>query len=108
MTHNQKTILLIRTMHGLITALFLSCIGYVYYAGVTNRPTLAAYIAAGALMVEGIVVILNKGDCPLGFVHHKYGDDKAFFELLLPKRAAKLAVPVLGCIAGIGIALLFF
>jgi gamma-glutamyl-gamma-aminobutyrate hydrolase PuuD len=42
----------------------------------------------------------------LGFIHHKVGDEKTFFELLLPRKAAKQAVPVLGIIAGIGIALL--
>ncbi len=100
-------IVIIRTLHGLITAFFLACIAYVYYAGLTNQPTIWAFLAAAALIGEGLIVTLNHGDCPLGPVHHKYGDDKAFFELLLPKPLAKKAVPVLGILSGLGILLLF-
>jgi hypothetical protein len=98
-------IVLVRTIHGLISAFFLTCIGLVYHAGVTGRRLPAARVAAVALVVEGAVVSANGGDCPLGGVHRRYGDERAFFELLLPKRAAKLAVPVLGGIAALGIGL---
>ncbi len=101
-------VLLIRTIHGLITAFFVSCIVYVYYAGITNQPTLWAYLAMAALTIEGLVVVFNGGDCPLGPLHHRYGDNKAFFELLMPKKMAKRAVPVLGCVALVGFLLLIF
>lgn len=99
-------IALVRTMHGLISAFFLACIAVVYYAGISGRRRRVGSIAAIALVAEGVVVSANGGDCPLGNVHRQYGDDKAFFELLLPQRAAKLAVPVLGAVATLGIALL--
>jgi hypothetical protein len=99
-------IVLVRSIHTLFTLFFLTCIGTVYYAGITGRTTIWAYLAAVSLVVEGLVVGLNHGDCPLGFIHHKVGDEKTFFELLLPRQAAKRAVPVLGVVAGIGIALL--
>jgi hypothetical protein len=99
-------IVLVRSVHTLFTLFFLTCIGTVYYAGIFDRPSIWAYLAAASLVLEGVVVGLNHGDCPLGFIHHKVGDEKTFFELLLPREAAKQAVPVLGVIAGIGIALL--
>ena len=99
-------IVLVRSIHTAFTLFFLTCIGTVYYAGIFDRPSVWAYIAAAALVIEGVVVGLNHGDCPLGFIHHKVGDEKTFFELLLPRKAAKQAVPVLGAIAGVGIALL--
>jgi hypothetical protein len=79
----------------------------IYYAGFTNQGMFLAYIASGLIILEGVIVYANGGDCPLGGVHHKYGDEKAFFELLLPPRAAKLAIPVLGTIAVAGMVLLF-
>jgi len=100
-------VLIIRFAHGLITAYFLACITYIYYAGFTNQISAWAYVAVASLLLEGLVVGLNHGDCPLGVVHRKFGDQKAFFELFLPKRLAKTAVPVLGMVAGAGILLLF-
>lgn len=101
-------ILLVRTVHGLITLIFLSCIFCIYYFGITNNRSPLAYIAVALIVIEGIVVTLNGGNCPLGVVHSKFGDDKAFFELFLPKRQAKMAVPFLGFVAFLGILLLFF
>ncbi len=100
-------VILIRAVHGLLSAFFLSCIAFVYYAAIADVDSPLAFAAAGALVLEGAVVVLNGGDCPLGIVHRRYGDEKAFFELLLPPRAAKLAVPVLGAVTALGIALLF-
>jgi hypothetical protein len=106
--HFQARIVLIRSIHGLITLYFLSCIGLIYYAGITDQASVWAYLAAASLVIEGIIVSLNHGDCPLGSIHHRVGDDKTFFELFLPKSLAKRSVPVLGIIAMIGIGLLLF
>lgn len=96
-------VLLIRTVHGLLSAFFLACIGYVYYAAIADTKSPLVFAAAAALVLEGAIVVLNRGNCPLGAMHTRYGDDKAFFELLLPPRAAKLAVPILGLVAAFGI-----
>ncbi len=48
----------------------------------------------------------NKGDCPLGPLGDRVGDPMPLFGLVLPPRAAKLAVPVLGAVTAAGIALL--
>jgi hypothetical protein len=97
----------IRLMHGALTAFFVACIAYVYRAAVRRRVDRLAYVAVAAIAVEGIAITAGRGDCPLGHLHRRYGDEKAFFELILPERAAKLAVPVLGVIASLGIVLLF-
>jgi hypothetical protein len=99
-------ILLIRLLHGIITVFFLSCLAYVYYSGISNNITLWSYLAMAALIIEGLVVAFNKGLCPLGRLHNKYGDQKTFFELFLPQPLAKKAVPFLGLAAAIGFFLL--
>jgi hypothetical protein len=104
--NDSMMVVLIRSMHGLITAYFLACIGMIYYSALTNRPTLWAFLAALSLMIEGLVVYLNNGDCPLGKLHQHYGDEKAFFELIMPAPLAKRAVPFFGSISIIGILLL--
>ncbi|HEY5641093.1 MAG TPA: hypothetical protein VIW01_13685 [Dehalococcoidia bacterium] len=92
-------VLLVRLLHGALSAFFLTCIGYVYYAALRRRSGPFLYAAIGALTVEGVVVLTNGGDCPLGAVHRRYGDNRDFFELLMPRRLSKLAVPVLGTVA---------
>lgn len=72
----------------------------------TGRRGASLRIAVVSLLAEGTVVALNHGDCPLGPVGEKIGDPVPLFELALPPRAAKLAVPVLGAVAGVGILLL--
>jgi hypothetical protein len=99
-------VLLIRALHGGITLFFVGCIGYIYYAGLTGKVGWPAYLAVTAVLAEGVAFSLGRGNCPLGALHRRYGDEKAFFELLLPRRAAKLAVPILGVIAAAGILLL--
>lgn len=99
---------IIRLIHGIITLFFLTCISYVYYAGITNHVDVIAYVAVGFIVLEGLIVGLNKGICPLGVVHKKFGDEKTFFELFLPKPIAKQAVPFLGMVAFIGFLLLIF
>ena len=46
-------------------------------------------MAMAALLIEGVVVAPNRGDCPFGCLSAKYGDTKTFFELSLPKTIAK-------------------
>jgi len=99
-------IFLIRLVHGLISLFFLGCIAGIYYSGITNSPSVWAYLAVTALLVEGLVVFANHGTCPLGKVHHKYGDDKTFFELFLPKRLAKRAIPFFSVVTLVGVVLL--
>jgi len=53
-----------------------------------------------------VLVAINRGDCPLGPLGNRLGDEAPLFELVLPARAAKLAVPILGAIAGSGAVLL--
>jgi hypothetical protein len=57
--------------------------------------------------LEGVVVfILNKGDCPLIHIQRKIGDNTPFFQLFLPEKLAKKAVPFFAKITWFGLALL--
>jgi hypothetical protein len=58
-------------------------------------------LATGQLLFEGGALIVGRGNCPFGPLQTRLGDPVPMFELLLPPRAAKAAVPIL---AGITIA----
>lgn len=58
------------------------------------------------LVLEGGGLVIGRGNCPMGRLQESWGDPVPFFELILPPRAAKAAVPVLavvslGAIAGV-------
>lgn len=96
----------LRAGHTAITLAFLGAIAYIWLCALTGRRDRKLRWAVGAIVAEGAVVALNHGDCPLGPLQARAGDPVPLFELVLPPRAARAAVPVLGLVAGAGIALL--
>jgi hypothetical protein len=59
-------------------------------------------LAVGTLGVEGVGLIIGCGNCPLGPFQRRLGDPVPMFELFLPKRAAKMAVPILAGASVVG------
>lgn len=95
-----------RAAHAGIAVAFLLAIGHVWWSALTGRrgPWLRACV--WALVGEGILVAANRGDCPLGPLQERVDDPVPLFELVLPQRAARLAVPVLGAVTAGGVLLL--
>lgn len=63
--------------------------------------------AVGFLGVQGVGLLVGRGDCPLTPVQHRLGDPAPMFELVLPPRAAKAAIPVLAGVSLLGLVLAF-
>ncbi len=92
-------VLVSRAAHGLISLVFLPCIAVIYLAAWRGEAEAVTFAALAALCVEGALVLLSGGNCPLGPILRRLGDETPFFELLLPPRAAKLAVPILAAVS---------
>ncbi len=84
-----------RLVHTAWSIAGLASLGYLWVCALTRRrdPGLGAGITF--LVVEGIALGIGGGDCPMAGRQREWGDPKPFFELLLPPRAAKAAVPIL-------------
>jgi hypothetical protein len=95
-----------RAFHAAIALEQLSAISYVWWCALTGRRDRLLRIAAASLIGEGVLVAANHGDCPLGGLQDRLGDPVPLFELVLSPRAAKQAVPTLGTITAVGLALL--
>jgi hypothetical protein len=95
-----------RTAHALIATGFLAAIGYVWWCALTGRRGRLLQPAIAALAGEGVLVAANRGDCPLGRLGDRIGDPVPLFELVLSPRAARRAVPALGALTAVGLALL--
>jgi hypothetical protein len=58
------------------------------------------------LGVEGLALVVGRGDCPFGPLQRRLGDPVPLFELVLPPRAAKAAVPLLAAVTLAGLLVL--
>jgi hypothetical protein len=104
--HLPPAAIAFRSAHTLITLLFLAAIAHVWWCALTGRRGRLLNAAVTALAGEGLLVLVNGGDCPLGGLGERLGDPVPLFELVLPRTAARRAVPVLGIVAAAGAALL--
>jgi hypothetical protein len=82
----------------------LACLAYIWRCAVTGRRTPALWAGIGFLALEGGALAVGGGDCPMGRRQAEWGDPVPFFELVLPPRAAKAAVPALALVSLGGIA----
>jgi len=95
----------LRILHGLVTIYFMLCLLYLYTVGLTgNVNGILFTLAILSLAIEGIAVFaLNRGDCPLIHIQRRVGDNKPFFELFLPPKLAKQAIPIFALLTVIAV-----
>lgn len=86
----------------------MASFGYLWWCALARKRTKALGLVVGFLSLEGVALLVGRGDCPFGSFQRTLGDPVPMFELVLPPRAAKAAVPVLatGSIFGLVVALL--
>lgn len=86
----------------------LACLSYIWTCVVTRRRTYKAWASVALLLTEGGALVVGHGNCPVGSLQAEWGDPVPFFELILPPRAAKAAIPILFWISLAAIAGLVF
>ncbi len=84
-----------RVFHATWSVAGLVSLGYIWICAATRRRNRLLGASLAFLSVEGIGLMIGGGDCPMGHVQEQLGDPVPFFELVLPPRAAKAAVPIL-------------
>jgi hypothetical protein len=95
-----------RVAHASWSVAQLACLGCIWACAATGRRTGRLWASVAFLLVEGRALVLGRGNCPVGPLQVEWGDPVPFFELVLPPRAAKAAVPVLAVVSLAGIAAL--
>jgi hypothetical protein len=95
-----------RAAHLAWGAASLSALGYIWSSALARRrgPLLAASVAF--LGIEGAALVIGRGNCPFGPFQRRLGDPVPMFELVLPPRAAKAAIPILVVVTLAGFAAL--
>ena len=92
-----------RVLHTSWSVAQLWCLGDIWVSALTRRRSRRLWAGVAFLSVEGAALIVGHGDCPVGPMQAEWGDPVPFFELVLPPRAAKAAVPVLAVVSVVGI-----
>ncbi len=92
-----------RVAHALFAVGQLTGLGYVWLCALTGRRDRLLDGSVGGLALEGVALVVGRGDCPMGPFQRSLGDPVPMFEWVLPPRAAKAAIPVLTAVAVAGL-----
>lgn len=92
-----------RVLHAAWSVAQLWCLSDIWVSVLRRRRSRRLWAGVAFLCVEGAALIVGHGDCPVGPMQAEWGDPVPFFELMLPPRAAKAAVPVLAVVSVVGI-----
>lgn len=81
---------LIKIVHTLVWAVMASAVFYVFYAGITKTFGLMLWLSVGLVLMETVVLLINKWRCPLTPIAMKYTSDRREnFDIYLPEWLAK-------------------
>ena len=105
MSELSRGALALRAGHTAIAVAELSCLGYIWTCALTGRRDTLLKGAIGILAAEGVGLVIGRGNCPLGPLQQRLGDPVPLFELVLPAKWARRAVPILAGVSAVGIAL---
>ena len=92
-----------RLVHAAWSVAGLASLGYVWACAVTGRRDRLLGGSAVFLLLEGAALVVGRGNCPMGRAQAAWGDPVPFFELVLPPRAAKAAIPILAAASLVGL-----
>lgn len=93
-----------RIAHAAWGVVSMASLAYIWRCAATGRRDRKLAGGICFLMVEGAALVAGGGDCPLGPFQTRLGDPVPLFELVLPPRAARAAVPALLIVTLAGLA----
>jgi hypothetical protein len=97
---------LYRVVHTVWAIVNLASLADVWISAACRRRGRTVAASVALLSLEGVGLLIGRGNCPLGPFQQRLGDPEPLFELVLPPRAAKAAVPVLAAVTLAGFAAL--
>lgn len=86
----SRKLLIIIAVHSLIFWFQIACLGYLLYAGITRDFSLWLLLPAGSILLNGLMLLLNRGRCPFTTLAEKEGaGNGAVSDLFLPDWVAR-------------------
>ncbi|GAA4459605.1 hypothetical protein GCM10023093_00860 [Nemorincola caseinilytica] len=106
MTDPQK-LRAIKTVHTVVWGAFVAMIAYVMYSGITGKVSACSWLAAGAVVGEGVVLLIFGGSCPLTKMARRYSNSPMDnFDIYLPNWLAKYNKQIFTSLFCIGLLLM--
>ncbi|MCB9064119.1 MAG: hypothetical protein H6551_03140 [Chitinophagales bacterium] len=100
---------LIKLLHTVIWVLMVGIIFHVVWSGVTGNINIYSWISVGVVILEGIVLLIFGGSCPLTVVARKYSDStKHNFDIYLPEWLAKYNKHIFTTVFLLGLILMLY
>lgn len=72
---NTNKLFILKSIHIIIFIFISFCVIYTFYAGVTKTYNWILVLAIGAVLIEGLILLFNKWQCPLTNLVKDYGDE---------------------------------
>jgi hypothetical protein len=100
-------LVLIKTLHTVVWAFFVACIGGIYWAAAAGRQRLA-FALAGVVLLEVLVLVANRMRCPLTPLAARYtASREPNFDIYLPRWIARFNKEIFGTLYLGGVAYAF-
>jgi hypothetical protein len=84
-----------RIAHVVWGVVALGALAHIWTSAIMRRRGRSLWASVAFLLVQGVALLIGRGDCPFGPFQRRLGDPVPMFELVLPPRAAKAAIPLL-------------
>jgi len=106
---NDRKLFLIKIVHTLIWGFFVLVIGYILYSGFFDEVSVLVWIAIGLIILEGVILMLNNGSCPLTPIAARYTSQRdASFDIFLPNWLARNNKIIFGSIGLLGVVIVIY
>ena len=93
--NNTNKLHIIKSIHTLIWVFFNVVLFYMAYAVITNKINKYLWIGIGCIVVEWMVLLYFKWQCPLTILARKYSNStRENFDIYLPNFLAKYNKPI--------------
>jgi hypothetical protein len=105
----MSKLVIIKTLHTAIWVFFNIILFYLFYSVISNVITKWVWICIGIIVMEGLILLIFKGTCPLTLVAQKYSDSTKYnFDIYLPNWLARYNKLIYSIFFGLIIILLVY
>lgn len=105
----SRILLKIKVLHTVIWAFFVLTILYILYAGIMDRIGTLLWISIALIVVEGFILLINGGKCPLTLLGEEYTEQTDVgFDIFLSKWVAKNNKTIFTTIYFIGVVIVIY
>ncbi|OGO43767.1 MAG: hypothetical protein A2137_02960 [Chloroflexi bacterium RBG_16_58_8] len=103
----NKKVFIIKLIHAILFLLLVFCLFDVLFIAIARRYDWTLFPAMGIIAFDGIVILFNRGRCPLTTLAERYGaKNGAVTSIFLPKFLARYVFKFFGVLSSVELILL--